>query len=135
MLLTPNVSNLLIAEVLRAAWNGGTPLVARLFQNNYTPIEATVVGNFVEATYNGYVAQSLVSWASAVLITNQAHIIPAALIWQHTAGSTSNTIYGWYATDSGGTQLWMCERFGTPQVLAVNGDAFALQPDFYVTHS
>jgi hypothetical protein len=135
MLFVPNMGLLLHAELLRAAWNAGTPLYAHLYQNNYTPVPGSVLSNFTPATYDGYAPQPIISWASAVLIGNVGNLLPAPLIWQHTAGVVANTIYGWYGTDATGMQLWMAELFGTPQNMLVDGDAFALQIAWTDTHS
>jgi hypothetical protein len=74
-----------------------------LFQNNYTPVDTTVVGDLTEATFDGYAANALAGWSAAALDVNNKAATEAPLsTFTKTAGATTNTIYGVYCLDVDG---------------------------------
>ena len=108
-LLVPNVGEVQLLEV---ALNGGTQgdQKLRLFQNDYTPAEASILTNFTESTGTGYAALTLTSgsWTIAT-VTGTTTATYAQQTFTFTATGTS--IYGYYIVDIDGTTLLWAERF------------------------
>lgn len=114
-------------DLIRAAWNGAAALTVRLFKNNYTPVEGSVAADFTTPDYNGYAAQVAANWTAAHTVGVKAQTEADPLIFSHTAGATSNTIYGYFVQPANdATAVWYAERFATAVVLAVDGDALVL---------
>ena len=107
-LLVPDVGEVLL---LSYALNkvAATNVKLRLFTNDYTPVEGSVVANFTEAVAAGYAAIELAgaSWtvASSVGVTTAEY---AEQTFTFTAASTN---YGYYITNNAGTQVLWAERF------------------------
>ena len=102
----------------------------RLFQNDYTPVEGSVVGNFTVATFTGY--------ASITLATGDWTITPgaptAAACGQKTftssAGSQNQPIYGYYLVTATDEIVIAAERFSDgPYTIVNNGDTIKVTPN------
>jgi hypothetical protein len=105
-----------------------------LFVNNYTIIETTVLANLTEASYGGYAAQTATGWTDGGIDGSDRDTWTGpALTFQATSSSgLPQTIYGMYATDSGGTVLLWAENFSPTITLASSGDGFTVTPQFSV---
>lgn len=107
-LLVPDVGEVLL---LSYALNKVEPteVKLKLYTNDYTPVEGSVVGNFTEATAAGYAAIVLAgaSWtiATSVGVTTAEY---AQQTFTLTAASTN---YGYYITNNDGSQVLWAERF------------------------
>src|SRR6185295_5809225 len=97
----------------------------RLFQNNFTPSKSSTVASFTEATFSGYSAQS-VTWGAGSVSANISTALATALTFTRGIGATSNTIYGWYLTDTGNAKVWACNLLSSPKSMAVNGDGIII---------
>lgn len=117
-----NLLTLLIAGI------AGAGAKVKLFSNNFTVIDATVLGDFTEATYTGYAAQTLAG--GAVAGSNTAGRATASWTQQSytCTGGSSQTIYGYYIVDSTGAILYFAENFATPVVLSNGGAPLLLTP-------
>ena len=96
--------------------------VLKIYSNNYTPGQATVLADFTEATFTGYTGTTFArsAWSSATAnpVTNKADIGANQVSW--TAGS-SETVYGYYVTtDDGSPLLLWAELFDSPKALQTN---------------
>jgi len=101
----------------------------RLFQNNLTISATTVIGDFTEATYSGYAAQTSAWTTPATDGSGRAHTQSDVLQYAHSGGATANTIYGYYVVSSGGDLLF-AEKFASSITMDDSTDAFNLQIDF-----
>lgn len=123
----PNVATMGFLELFR------TELVnceVNLYQNDYTPVPGTVLGDLDIATFSGYAAKVVaallaayldpVSGASAQIATQQ---------WDHSGGATANTIYGFWVETTGG-DLRLVGRFDSPIGMAALGDSIPLDVKF-----
>lgn len=116
-------ARLAIMDQLRGA--GGvlnTPTLI-LFQNNLTITPATLVGELVECTYSGYVAEAGVTFQAAIIDPELGVVLVSESNYQFhlTAITVPNTVYGWALTNVGKTALYVASLFPTPYVLdAVN---------------
>lgn len=98
----------------------------KLFQNNFTPGPATVIGSFTEATFSGYALANLSNPVTAAALDAQGR---AFTLWDLVTwtknGATGNTIYGYWVEDGASNLLW-CERFDSG-AFAMNTDGTVLQ--------
>jgi hypothetical protein len=110
---------------------GQSPLASaelRLFQNNYTPLHSSVLGDFTEADFNGYAAASQ-TWTVAVMGSNRAVITGNSNVFTKAAGGTGNpSIYGYYLTTPGGGALIGGRRFAAPIDMNDDDDSMMVQP-------
>jgi hypothetical protein len=106
-----------------------------LYKNNYSPIEASVLGDFTEADFSGYGGgQVITGWTTPVDSGAHRAIAHATtLVWTHGAGATNNDIYGYYVTQ--GADLIWAEAFnGGPVPMSSNGASLSVQP-YYTARS
>lgn len=103
-------------------------LTLKLYKNDYTPVAASVAGDFTEADFTSYAAKTLTrsSWVAASTNgSGKAASSYAAQSW--VCGSTGNTVYGYFVVGAtSGTLIW-AEKFATARTLA-NGDTLNVTP-------
>jgi hypothetical protein len=126
-LVVPDVGELYIL----AAWIAGYPpssLKVHLYQNNYTPVDSSVLGSFTEATFSGY-ASAVFAFAAPSEVANKAKAVAISpTVFTHNGGGTANTIYGYFVKDLATGDLVWAERFGSSQIMTNNGDQISLPP-------
>lgn len=98
-------------------------LVLRLFTNNITPGESDEVGDYTEASGNGYASIELAgaSWtvSGGASYAQQTFTFTGAL----------GDVYGYYMTRKTSGELVWAERFsGAPFNIANNGDQIKITP-------
>lgn len=135
-LYTPNQGELeLLDKMLKDPLVTDENYILRLYQNNYTPDDSSVVGSFTEASFTTYAAVTLTrsGWNSGVTVSNKAESSygSAPLAW--TCGATGNTIYGYYVSGATSTVVLWAEKFATSRVLA-NADVLQLTPKMTLNH-
>lgn len=130
--------NMVIPDVSKTYWldRALTPSGAtvedwkiRLYQNDLTPDDGTVLDSFTEATFMGYVPENVASgnWPPSDIVSDIAvSTLTNAPVFTST-DPTSQTIYGWYMVGVTTNTLVACQRFDTPRVL-VNGVSEVLDP-------
>lgn len=104
--------------------------VLHLYQNNYTPVEASVLGNFTEATFTGYSSVALTSWSLPVLTSPYQQITSAAVPFTVGTVGTGNNIYGYYVTDGSGNVLWAERDGNAPIAMSTTGAQYTVIPRF-----
>jgi len=118
------------AAALRT-WLNSQTYKLRLFQNNYTPLTTSVIGDFTEATFSGYAGQNIGSWAVAVLSGSKYILTAPALTFSHSGGATGNTIYGYYIVTGGIAVAQWAERDPNgPRSMTASGDTYIITPTF-----
>lgn len=129
MLKIPYTSSLLFQDVISTNLLDG--LTIKLFQNDYTPVNTSVAGDFTVATFDGYSNQTLSGFSAAALnVDNKAQTVGDLVTWTKTAGATSNTIYGYYVVTGGGALVY-AERNPAGGVLVnTTGQTFSVLPRF-----
>ena len=107
-LLVPDVGEVLLLEYALNK-TAATDVKLRLYTNNYTPVEGSVVANFTEANAAGYAAIALTgaSWT----IASDAGVTTAEYAEQTFTFTAASTDYGYYVTNSAGTQVLWAEKF------------------------
>lgn len=102
--------------------------ILRLFKNNYDPVESSVVGDFTESDFSGYVEIALAGASWTVTGGSPTAATYAEQTFQSDADQTEQTAYGYYVVrDTGGELLW-AERFPTPVAISENGDFVKVTP-------
>src|ERR1044072_2949235 len=129
-LKVPDVGEVNILDTLRGVWNS-TTVRFHLYQTNYTPVDGSVLGDFTEATFSGYAAIAVSSFAAATTVSNRGSTTANPITFTRGVGETSNSIYGYYVTDSTNTKLLFAERAPAPPISMTNvGDQIVITPVF-----
>lgn len=113
--------------------NKNTPenLSIRLYANDYTPVAASVVGNFTEAAGGGYAAKTLTgsSWTLSTDGSGNGVASYALQTWTFTGALTTNaTVYGYYYIRVSTLDLVAAERLANSFTPANNGDQILITP-------
>ena len=124
----PNVGELVILDQLRGAW--GNTLILHLYQNNYSPVDGSVIGSFTEATFSGYATQTCASWSAAATVSGRASTSATARTFTNSTGSVGNSIYGYYVTDGSGNLMWAEADPSAPVGMNNPGDSYTVTPTF-----
>lgn len=129
-LVVPNAGEVeLLDKLLKDALTVDENYTLKLYNNNVTPDQTSVVGTFTEATFTGYSAKTLTrtGWTASSTVSNKAQSSYAQQSW--TCGATGETVYGYYVLGAtSGVCLW-AEKFASPRILA-NTDVLNLTPVF-----
>jgi hypothetical protein len=128
-LLVPNNGE---GDALEYFVNRASPqnLVLRLYQSNTTPAETDTAATYTEATWTGYGAITLTgaSWG-APSEGAPSSIAYAQQTFTSTAGSQSQTNYGYFMTRATSGRIALAERFGDgPYTIVNNGDNIRITP-------
>ncbi len=118
-------------RALLDALTGSTLLTGchvRLYKNNYTPVDATVVGDLTAADFQGYSQANLASPAAATTVSNKAVTSWDQVTYTKGAGGTGNSIYGYYVVDSAGNLLWAERDPAAPVDMSVDGNQYKVTP-------
>lgn len=109
------------------------PLHLKLYKNDYTPIDTTVVGDFTEANFNGYTGGGAIlnAFGAPTTIAGRASTSEGPHTWTKAMGGTGNDVYGYYVTDAPGTTLLWSERGGAaPYSMNSTGESLTITPIF-----
>lgn len=91
-------------------------LVVRLFMNDYTPVDASVLSDFTQATFTGYAQVTTVpaTW----VITTPGDVIGTYPIIEFisSAGGQNQTIYGVYLATASTNVIIAAARYSAPQI-------------------
>lgn len=89
----------------------------------------TAIGDFVEATFVGYAKIVAETFTTPYLdVDNTALALGADQAFICTAGTTPNTIYGYYFTDSTDLLYRCAYQFATPVGISAAGQAVTVVP-------
>ncbi|MET0786450.1 MAG: hypothetical protein ABWY25_07085 [Paenisporosarcina sp.] len=124
-LLIPNTAQLFMLNALV-----DRDMKLKLFSNNLTPAVTDTVASLTEVAGGGYTAITLDDDDWVVTIGPPAVAVFNAFQDFNFTGATSGpgTIYGYYITDSGGTQLLWEERFPTVPFVPLLGSLIRVKP-------
>lgn len=120
-LVVPDVGE---REILsRALTYEGSKL--KLYTNDYTCTEGSVIGSFTECAVAGYAQKTLLtgSW----VVSTATNITTASYPEQEFLPTTAVSVYGYCVTNSAGSTLIYAERFtGAPFVLPAGGGSIKI---------
>ncbi len=121
-LLVPDVGEVeLLDKMLKDALSTDETLTFRLFTNDFTPVEGSVLTDFTEAIFAGYAASVLTraSWpaaATAAGVTSTTNAVQGNT--KTDAGSV--TVFGYTVEGTTSTVLLWAERFAASRTLNQN---------------
>lgn len=118
-------------DAVRASLLASGNLQLRLFQNNITPDQNTTVGDFTEATFSGYAAQTIATWGSVSLDgDNNAVVEEINRTFTQSGTTTINDIYGYYVVDTSTTALlvWSERAPSPPFAMDASGKTYTVLP-------
>lgn len=130
-LLVPDVGEVELLK--RVLYEAPTDVTLKLYQNDVTPAESDTAASYTEADFSGYSAKTLTAsqtastWAvptTATGTTSSEYGGGTPQSW--TLSGTSQTIYGYFWVNAGGTLL-LAEKFATARTLA-DTDTLELTP-------
>lgn len=125
-IVVPNVGE---QQILGLIFGVGSQenLSLRLFTNNITPAEATVLGSFTEATGNGYARQTIAMADWSIVAGDPTYATATEKVFAFT-GALGN-VYGYYIVGESSGNLYWCERFtNAPIAIQNNGDQIRITP-------
>jgi hypothetical protein len=116
------------------SWPASKNLKLRLYTNNYTPVDTSVIGSFTEMSGAGYAPITLTNGSWTVTVGND----PSDAVYAEqtfTFTGAGSQIYGYYIEDNDGSSgtLVFAELFGTPFTPANNGDTLKVTPKFQLS--
>ena len=125
-LLVPNVGEVLLLSYSLNKIAPGDTVLLKLFKNDYTPIERSVVVDFTEANTAGYSAIALAKagWTIATVegVTEDLDVTTAEQPQKTFTLTGAGSHYGYYITDEAETGLLWAERFSdAPHTLPDGG--------------
>lgn len=119
----PNAAALLVVNLVRTELANS---VMKLYQNDYTPNEGTILADMTVATFSGYANKTVAALLPAYIEpAGGASAQVATVQWDHNGGATSNIIYGFSLENAGG-DLILAGRFENPIPMASLGDSIPL---------
>lgn len=112
--------------------NTGENLLLKLFKNDVTPGESTVVGDFTEADFSGYAAKTLTnsSWAAATTDGGGSSSSSYAEQTFTPTADPAQDIYGYYIVGATSGKLMWAERFSDAPRNVAGGDDLKVTPKF-----
>ena len=121
----------LLTKMLISPLSTDENYILHLYNQNYTPVDASTHTSFTEATFTNYVNKTLTraNWNTPVISSAQAVSSYGTNPLSWTCGASGDVVYGyWIEGATSGKVLW-AEKFGTARTLA-NNDILNLTPLF-----
>lgn len=118
--------SLVLLEILRLG--GLDNLTVRLFQNDMTPTEASVLADFIQCDFSGYVQVVGRNFNTPVFDDQgNGNLVSASIAaFTQNAPTITNIAYGYYVVLNDGVTLVWSERFAAPQAFADTADNVAV---------
>lgn len=102
----------------------------KLYAVNVTLNPTTPLAALTAPTFTGYAPVAAIAFAAAINGPNGSAVVLApSHLFACTGGTPSDTIYGWFLTDAGGTVLRLAVPLATPVQIALPGDGVDIQPE------
>lgn len=129
--IVPYAFGLEILTELVDTGNALDALKLGLFQNDIVPDNLTTLALLTPADFDGYTIFSPVVWGTPYYdLDGVPLVVGGDKTWVATGGTTPNTIYGWYLTNTGGTKLVKASRFAASVGIAAAGQGMTVVPWF-----
>jgi len=121
----PDVGENLILEMI-VNKTAASNLTVKLYQNNITPSDTDTAATYTVANFTGYADAGLTAatWGAA----SGGTITYGAQLSFTCSGASSNSIYGYYIVNAGGTLLYSERDASAPFTITTSGDAVKLTP-------
>lgn len=103
--------------------------VIELYSNNYTPVDASVIGDFTPATFTGAgpITVGPADWDAPVVVSDVGEIsltVPPS--WTH-GGGASQIVYGWFMYGHDTLNMFAAQRFDVARNMT-SGSTETLDP-------
>lgn len=85
---------------------------ARLYKNDYTPVDGTLLSDFVLADFAGYDGSRALAWGAVSHDGTKARVVSANFSWTCTGGS--QILYGIVIANAGYDKMRGAQRFTAP---------------------
>lgn len=118
-------------EFLMKSFINGMDFQMRLYKNDLTPNNDTVLADFVECDFSGYPAGGIVipSFPSGTLIPPRWVSSGSPLTFNHDGGPTLNVVYGYYVIWMAQNEILWAERDPLgPKTMQALGDSYIVTP-------
>jgi hypothetical protein len=120
-MVCPNAGKLKVSDW--AFVNDGSSLpdwTLHLYQNDYTPDNASVLASFTESSFTGYLSVPILrsEMGAPTLESNIAYTERDTPPEFECTGGGSQTAYGWYLTSDDDDTVIFAQRFDTPRVMS-----------------
>lgn len=99
------------------------------FKNDYTPVNGSLLANFIESDFPGYSALAILraNFGAPFLVANVAYIEQSVAPLFDCSGGTGQNMYGWYLTEDVDDTVVLAQRFDTPRNMT-NGSQESIDP-------
>lgn len=125
MIVIPSVGGVALLNLLTDAYTAWY----HLYTNPLTPNAASVLTDFVEASFGGYAPLRSVGWTDALVVGDVPTAYADALVFACTVSGSPQSIYGYYVTQGKtGGLLWAQSRDAGPVVITNVGDSLDVLP-------
>lgn len=131
--LVPNTGRL---DALTYVKNGYFAASLKLFQNNYTPVAGSVLGDFTAASFPGYNSAGIAYGTVAMHADGWAECVQnTASVFTRSSSGISQTVYGWYLTVSvsGTERVIAARRLDAPFTFTNSGDSYSVTTKLRLT--
>jgi hypothetical protein len=124
-----------LVSALGTAFLGSPTGKMKLLVTDHQPLPDDLIDEWEEATFDGYVAASGITWGDPVLDDDGNWMVaataPVQFIWHHTAEdpSVTQTVFGYAYTRTGGELVYV-QMFDNPQVMDKEGASITFLPVF-----
>jgi hypothetical protein len=116
------LQSILAAMIAGSSW----PTTIHLFQNNFAVGVNPALASFTESTFPGYASQTITGlWTAVGIISPLVYSQTSLITWTLTAGSQS--VYGYYVTDSTPNLYWAENDPAAPVTLSVGSPNYSVQ--------
>lgn len=116
----PLVQQVLVLTELIASGQFLDGLKIRLYKNDTTPNDASVLADFTTADYSGYADSDVIEWGGPYLLGSNVVVTAPTEQFQPTGSGTANLIYGYVVYFDGSPDVL---RWGVRLPLPVSMDS------------
>ena len=104
-------------------------LTLHLYTNNLVLKESTIVSDLVQPTFSGY-ASAIMSGPSWTVVVGDPTVatFPDMPFLCNAPPSAPQTVYGYFVTRDGGSNLMWAEKFPIPQIISATGERIIVSP-------
>lgn len=120
-MVIPDDGKLKIADWAFANDGSSLPdMTLHLYQNNYTPDNASVLASFTESTFTGYAEVPILraEFTTITLVSHVAYAIRSSAPQFTCSAGGPQTAYGWYLTSDDDDTVIAAQKFDTVRSMA-----------------
>jgi len=122
MIVASRAGRAFLAKALKGENPGGSGgFAVHLFVNDITPVPATPLVSFTEASFGSYalVGRTYGTTTGPTLDGDDQQVRMGGDFFEFNCTSAPETVYGWYLTDDASGEWLLADKYDTPHVLEV----------------